>query len=172
MAEPKLTSVPVSQTVIKTVTMQSLIESRSTNPEVCSRLLQIYNTFEDFKKYWFSKDARITNNRLIRFSTQFTSSLEVFCPKNPNDPKNATKIMSMYYMLSKISDNELKRIFKIPAKKDGNEELIKTLKLSRVNIIKAWNWLRNKFAYQKFQEQFAESWSKYDTIMRHEYAIF
>jgi len=109
-----------------------------------TRLEVIYRGFGRFERHWFRKDAKKTNDGLININCSVTIIRQGLTG-------NATHvaIITAMYRLYRISDEQLKKILRIPIKADDAEK--KELRNTRDEIITAWRELRNLYSWEKFR---------------------
>jgi hypothetical protein len=107
--------------------------------EIGRRAKTLHDSLEIFKGYWFGRDARKTNDRLINFSSKamvvycFIVALETHCTTNFNRDY-------VVKMLSEMSVNQLKSVLRLPNK--NNSEDRERLSKAKTGILESWSALK------------------------------
>lgn len=123
---------------------------------IASNLITIYNGINIFIDYWSRQSFKTkTYINLCKLHASMCYFIDALCGK-----QDSFNIFEMYYQLDHMSEDEIKKILKLPVKKD-HEEKKKDLEVVKKNICESWSWMKKNFDPEKFKAKFPTEYTEF-----------
>lgn len=142
--------------------MEKLIIEHCESERIKKRLLDLHYALKTHEDFWFGREsAKVTANKLMKFSCQLQSIVFAFTTKG-DDPAKLANLIGFYYALEEYTPDDISKIFRLPLMKHADESTVTELKNARDKAKGAWIWLKANFDSSMFKEKFPDAFVIYE----------